>query len=393
VALAASAATAVRMALRGTAPIFAMPVISQPGGTALVTYVLLGAVIGYLSVLVTRALYKIEDGFEHLPVHWMWWPAIGAVVVGAIGYFVPHTLGVGYDNIHGILSGNIVGSTLVILVAAKFVSWSIALGSGTSGGTLAPLFTIGGGLGALMGGGLERFIPALGVDPRVAALVGMAAIFAGASRALLTSVVFAFETTRQPLGLLPLLAGCTGAFLVSLLRMRSTIMTERLERRGAPVQTEYAADYLAQVLVRDCASTDVSTIEADRTIESARAWFDSGEPGTTHQGYPVVLRDGTLLGVVMRREIEAHDVDGTRTVGSLVTHRPIIIYENQTARNAADHMVREGVGRLPVVRRAQPDKVVAIITRSDLLEAHERRLDAATKARRGIKLYRSRPRA
>jgi CBS domain-containing protein len=323
----------------------------------------------------------------------MWWPAIGAVVVGAIGYFVPHTLGVGYDNIHGILSGNIVGSTLVILVAAKFVSWSIALGSGTSGGTLAPLFTIGGGLGALMGGGLERFIPALGVDPRVAALVGMAAIFAGASRALLTSVVFAFETTRQPLGLLPLLAGCTGAFLVSLLRMRSTIMTERLERRGAPVQTEYAADYLAQVLVRDCASTDVSTIEADRTIESARAWFDSGEPGTTHQGYPVVLRDGTLLGVVMRREIEAHDVDGTRTVGSLVTHRPIIIYENQTARNAADHMVREGVGRLPVVRRAQPDKVVAIITRSDLLEAHERRLDAATKARRGIKLYRSRPRA
>jgi predicted transcriptional regulator len=169
-------------------------------------------------------------------------------------------------------------------------------------------------------------------------------------------------------------------------------MTERLERRGAPVQTEYAADYLAQVLVRDCASTDVSTMEADRTIESARAWFDSGEPGTTHQGYPVILRDGTLLGVVMRREIEAHDVDVTRTVGSLVTHRPIIIYENQTARNAADHMVREGVGRLPVVRRAQPDKVVAIITRSDLLEAHERRLDAATKARRGIKLYRSRPR-
>jgi CBS domain-containing protein len=380
------------MALRGTDPIFSMPIIGQPTGAALVTYVLLGAVIGYLSVLVTRALYKIEDGFEHLPVHWMWWPAIGAVAVGAIGYFVPHTLGVGYDNIHGILSGNIVGTTLVILVVAKFVSWSIALGSGTSGGTLAPLFTIGGGLGALFGGVLVRFVPMLGVDPRVAALVGMAAIFAGASRALLASVVFAFETTRQPLGLLPLLAGCTGAFLVSLLRMRSTIMTERLERRGAPVQTEYAADYLSQVLVRDCASTEVSTIEADRTVESARTWLASGEPGTTHQGYPVVQRDGTLLGVVMKREIEAASVDGTRTVGSLVKRPPAIIYDTQTARNAADHMVREGVGRLPVVRRVQPTRVVAIITRSDLLEAHERRLDAATKARRGIKLYKSRPR-
>ncbi|HET9603165.1 MAG TPA: chloride channel protein [Gemmatimonadales bacterium] len=392
VALAACTATAVRMALRGTAPIFSMPIIGQPTGTALVTYVLLGAVIGYISVLVTRGLYKIEDGFEHLPVHWMWWPAIGAVAVGAIGYFVPHTLGVGYDNIHGILAGNIVGTTLVILVVAKFVSWSIALGSGTSGGTLAPLFTIGGGLGALFGGVLLRFIPALGVDPRVAALVGMAAIFAGASRALLASVVFAFETTRQPLGLLPLLAGCTGAFLVSLLRMRSTIMTERLERRGAPVQTEYAADYLSQVLVRDCASTEVTTIEADRTVESARVWLASGEPGTTHQGYPVVQRDGTLLGVVMKREIEAATVDGSRTVGSLVKRPPAIIYDTQTARNAADHMVREGIGRLPVVRRVEPTKVVAILTRSDLLEAHERRLDAATKARRGIKLYRSRPR-
>jgi H+/Cl- antiporter ClcA/CBS domain-containing protein len=392
VALASCTATAVRMTLRGTAPIFSMPVIGQPTGSALVTYVLLGAVIGYISVLVTRALYRIEDGFERLPVHWMWWPAIGAVVVGVIGYFVPHTLGVGYDNIHGILSGNIVGTALLILVVAKFVSWSIALGSGTSGGTLAPLFTIGGGLGALLGGLLTQWVPALGVDARVAALVGMAAIFAGASRALLASVVFAFETTRQPLGLLPLLAGCVGAFLVSLLRMRSTIMTERLERRGAPVQTEYAADYLSQVLVRDCATDEVETLEADRTIESARAWLASGEPGTTHQGYPVVQRDGTVLGLVMQREIAAADLKQVQTVGQLVRRAPVIIYENQTARNAADHMVREGIGRLLVVDRAAPTRLTGILTRSDLIEAHKRRLDAATKARRGIKLYRSRPR-
>ena len=392
VALAASAATAVRMAIHGSSPIFSMPIIAQPSGTALVTYVLLGAVVGYCSVLVTRALYKVEDTFEELPVHWMWWPAIGAVAVGVIGYFVPHTLGVGYDNIRNILNGDIVGTALIVLVVAKFVSWAIALGSGTSGGTLAPLFTIGGGLGAVLGTAIVRFLPGAGVDPRVAALVGMAAIFAGASRALLASVVFAFETTRQPLGLLPLLAGCTGAFLVSLLRMRSTIMTERLERRGAPVQTEYAADYLSQVLVRDCATSPVATLEADRPVASAREWLASGAPGTTHQAYPVVRRDGMLTGVVTAREIVAAAGDGAQTVASLVKRPPVIIFEDQTARNAADHMVREGIGRLPVVQRTAPTKVVGIITRSDLIEAHGRRLDAATKARRGIKLYRSRPR-
>ena len=251
VALASATATGIRMVFEGSQGVFAMPQLSNPSGEALITYMVLGAVVGVAAVFVTRSLYYIEEGFERLPVHWMWFPAIGAVVVGVIGYFEPRTLGVGYDNISNILAGNFTNVVLLSLVVLKFLSWSIALGSGTSGGTLAPLFTIGGGLGALLGILCVHWFPGLGVDPRIAALVGMAAIFAGASRALLTSVVFAFETTRQPIGLLPLLGGCTAAFIISSLMMRYTIMTEKLARRGTHVPTEYIAADPAEIARHD----------------------------------------------------------------------------------------------------------------------------------------------
>ena len=251
VALASATATGIRMVFEGSAGVFAMPQLVQPSGEALITYMVLGAIVGVAAVFVTKSLYYIEEGFEKLPVHWMWWPALGAIVVGVIGYFEPRTLGVGYDNISNILAGNFTNAVLLSLVVLKFLSWSIALGSGTSGGTLAPLFTIGGGLGALLGILCVHWFPGLGIDPRIAALVGMAAIFSGASRALLTSVVFAFETTRQPIGLLPLLGGCTAAFIISSLMMRYTIMTEKLARRGTHVPTEYIAADPGEIARRD----------------------------------------------------------------------------------------------------------------------------------------------
>src|SRR5262249_8559354 len=159
---------------------------------ALAFYVLLGAVIGVAAAAVTRAVYAIEDAFERLPIHWMWWPALGAVVVGVVGYFAPRTLGVGYDNISSIISDQWTARFVAVLCLMKFVSWSVSLGSGTSGGTLAPLFTIGAGLGHVLGAAGRAVLPAAAVDLRVAGLVGMAAMFAGASRALLASTVFAF---------------------------------------------------------------------------------------------------------------------------------------------------------------------------------------------------------
>ena len=255
VALAAAVAAAVRATFEGTAPVFAMPLVTQPSVEALGVYAGIGVVIGAVAAGITRSTYAIEDWFERLGhklhIHWMWWPAFGAIVVGLVGLVEPRTLGVGYNNISDALSGNVAGGALLVLVIFKFISWAVYLGSGTSGGTLAPLFTIGSGLGALLGVAIAGAAPSLHVDGHVAALVGMAAIFAGASHALLASVVFAFETTRQPLGLLPLLGGCTAAFLISSLMMRYTIMTEKLARRGTHVPFEYIAAEPEEIKRRD----------------------------------------------------------------------------------------------------------------------------------------------
>ncbi len=371
VALAAATATAVRIAFVGGTPVFPMPELTQPGGAALASYVVLGALVGLASVYVTKWVYAVEDGFEKLPIHWMWWPALGGLVVGGVGLIAPHTLGVGYDNIEHIVAGSITGRALIWLCAWKLVSWSISLGSGTSGGTLAPLFTIGGGLGAALGAAAVALAPGLGIDVRIAALVGMAAIFAGASRALLASVVFAFETTRQPLGLLPLLGGSAASFLVSSLLMEHSIMTEKIARRGVRVPSEYSADFLEQVHVRDLASQSVITLAAEEPVAAARARVQA----TRHHGFPVVT-DGKLIGVITRTELFIDgDGDGDGTVRERVKREPVTVFDDESLRDAADRMIEAGVGRLPVVRRAAPLVVVGIVTRSDLLHAHRRRLD------------------
>jgi H+/Cl- antiporter ClcA len=392
VALACATATAVRMTFLGTAPVFAMPVLAQQGGIVLAGYILIGALVGLGSVLVTRAVYWTEDQFEKLPIHWMWWPALGALAVGVIGYFAPRTMGVGYDNIEHIISGTLTGRALAVLCVLKFVSWAIALGSGTSGGTLAPLFTIGGGMGAVLGAAGAALVPELGLDPRLGALVGMAAMFAGASRALLASVVFAFETTRQPLGLLPLLGGCSAAFLVSRLLMRHSIMTEKIARRGSRVPSEYGVDYLDQVLVRDVGLRPVVTLAADRTLASVRVWMHSHAAGSTHQGFPVLDEKRELIGVVTRRDVLDPESPETLTLRDLVVRAPIVIHEDNSLREAADLMVIEKIGRLPIVTREAPHELVGILTRSDLLQAHAPRLAGATETEQVLDAKDLRPR-
>jgi H+/Cl- antiporter ClcA len=240
VVLASATAAAFRGMVIGWSPFFAMPTISKVSPLALLGYVAVGAAIGAAAAAVTRLVYRIEDAFEALPVHWMWWPAVGGAAVGVVGLVEPRTLGVGYDNIEHLVRGDLPLAALLMLAALKLVSWSVALGSGTSGGTLAPLFTIGGAAGAVAGVVLSH--AGLPIDVRIAAVVGMAAMFAGASHALMASVVFAYEATGQPATVVPLLAGCAAAYLVSRLLMQSSIMTEKLLRRGLDGETHHAFD-------------------------------------------------------------------------------------------------------------------------------------------------------
>ncbi|MCC7084343.1 MAG: chloride channel protein [Pirellulales bacterium] len=394
VALGSVAATGMRMILfeGGEHPVFPMPDVTAPTLEALAFFVALGAVMGVAAAFITRLVYAIEDIFERLPIHWMWWPMVGAVAVGICGYFVPATLGVGYDNITTAISD--VGETKLIgiLALAKLISWSISIGSGTSGGTMAPLFTIGAGFGNVLGAAAAQLLPSAAIDVRVAALVGMAAMFAGASRALLASAVFAFETTWQPFGLLPLLGGCAASYLVSALLSRHSLMTEKIARRGVNVPVEYASDPLEQITVGKIASKPVVTLQATQTVEEARQWLKTAGADFSHQGFPIVNTAGALVGIITRRDLAKHKESGGKALQEIAISLPRFVYESTTARQAADHMVNHSIGRLPVVTRQRPPRVVGIVTRSDILMAYRHRMNESMTQRPTITIAKFRRR-
>ncbi|HWD93112.1 MAG TPA: chloride channel protein [Verrucomicrobiae bacterium] len=378
VALASAVAAGVRIKLMGAEAIFSMPTVDPVGLNALALYALLGIVIGVVAVVVTRIVYWLEDMFEHLPVHWMWWPAIGGLAVGIVGYFAPRTLGVGYDNIADILSNRFSLHLLAFLCVMKFVSWSIALSSGTSGGTLAPLFTIGSGAGAALGAFFLWIFPASGLDVRVAALVGMAAIFAGASRALLASIIFAFETTHQTNGLLPLLVGSTLAYLIARMLMQNSIMTEKIARRGLRIPEDYDADVFRQTNVQAVMEKDVKALPPDMLVSELADRIAHHDPEiSSRDAWPLVGPDKQLAGIITRNDvIRSLEKSGAANLklseagnAALVTAFP-----DETLHEAVARMLTHGVGRLLVVSRDDPKQIIGYVSRTHLLSSRFRQV-------------------
>jgi CIC family chloride channel protein len=240
VALCAALANVLRDALFGVhKPFFEIAAFTPPSVPSFFLFLLFGAILGVISVVVIKSTYWIEDLFEELPVHFMWWPVIGGFAVAAFGYFEPRSLGVGYGNITDALMGSMPLQLAASLLLFKFLSWAIALGSGTSGGTLAPLMTLGCCIGLLANAALSRIVPGWTVEPQVMALAGMAGLFAGCSRAVLASALFAFEATRQPMGIVPILGTCCTSYLASRALYVDSIMTLKITRRGVAVPHEY----------------------------------------------------------------------------------------------------------------------------------------------------------
>lgn len=372
VAAASIVASGLHIWFDGTKPFFTFGnnVITMPSQSAVGMYLLIGCIVGVGSVILTRTVMWIEHFFEHLPIHWMWHPAIGAIFVGVIGYYYPKTFGSGYFNIDDLLSNHLALGAIAVLGIMKFLSWTISLGSGTAGGTLAPVFTIGGTLGGVAGIIAARWFPELHLNIGIAALVGMVGIFAGASRALLTSVVFAIETTMQPAIIVPALGGCTMAYLVSCLLMRHSIMTEKMVRRGVRVPEEYQPDFLDSVQVNEMMTRKLVNLRDNQTVGEVRQNLASdGE--FNHQGFPVVDASGLLLGVITRRDL-LRDVAPQTRLGELIRRPPVVIYDDLTLRDAASQMARHEIGRLPVIQRSTSN-LVGILTRSDILSAHRRR--------------------
>jgi CBS domain-containing protein len=360
--------------LFASGPVFPMHQLAQPGNVALGVYSVLGIILGLLAALTTRLVYFVEDSFEKLPVHWMWWPAIGGLGVGIIGYFAPRTLGVGYNNITDVLSGGLTLNILLALCLLKFISWAIALGSGTSGGTLAPLLTIGGATGALIGALILRLFPNSGINIPMAALVGMSAMFAGASRALLTSIIFAVETTGQSNALLPLLAACTASFFISYLLLKNTIMTEKIARRGIRTPHSYEPDILEKIAVEQVLRKEGLVISSNNSIKDVREWLKN-ENYSSGNYFVIVDEKFSFKGIVSLSNINSTHHDETKRIDSLIKRKPVSISKSDSLRTAVEVMAKENLDVLPVISKENEITVVGILTYKNILSAYKYRFD------------------
>jgi H+/Cl- antiporter ClcA/CBS domain-containing protein len=373
VAIAAVTASAIRVPLLGAGPIFPVHPHAMLSSEGLVFAFLVGILAGLGSGLLTTLVYAFEDLFTKLPIHWMWWPAIGGLFVGIGGIVEPRVLGVGYDTIHELLRGEIVGPALLGILIAKSLVWSFALGSGTSGGVLAPLLMMGGALGAAS----ARWIP-LG-DSGMWALIGMAAMMGGTMRSPLTAMIFALELT-QDLNLLPgLLVGCVAAHGVTVLLMRRSILTEKVARRGYHIMREYSVDPLTMMRVGEVMDRNAATIPATmRVMELADRIAQHDPEVTRHEGLLIVDESQQLVGIITRGDVlsalEQGGNNGT-TVLDAGSHDLIVSFPDEVLHEAAVKMLRNNIGRLPVVKRGNLRSVVGYLGRSNLMAAHLRQLE------------------
>lgn len=321
-----------------------------------------GIVVGLEAALLSTSLYRVEDLFHRLPVHWMWWPAIGAIVVGFGGLIDAHVLGAGYQSIQALLDGSLTTRVVVALLVVKAVVWLVALGSGTSGGVLAPLLILGGAAGCLLG----HLLPG---GPGFWAMIGMAGIMSGAMRAPITGALFAAELTGHfdALPLTVTAAAC--AYAVSVLLMRRSILTEKIARRGRHILQEYSVDPLDLVQAAQLMTRDPATLPGTMTIATAATFFADG---ADHRSYPVVDDDNALLGLVsrtdaLRWQVGEHPAD-TSLAETLSDASLLVAYPATPIGVVADLMVDSGVGRIPIVEPGSR-RVVGILSRQDLLKA------------------------
>jgi CBS domain-containing protein len=372
VAASVAVATVVRGVLLGTHPVFGVPqVVLHLSGGVYALCLAAGCLGGALAVFATSIVYAAEDGFRRLPIHWMWWPAIGGLIVGVGGLFEPRALGVGYDVIRQLLLGQAGLSLVIGILVVKTLIWSLSLGSGTSGGVLAPTFMIGAALGALE----AHLFPV--VAPGFWSLIGLGAVVGGVMRSPFTGVVFSLELTHQWGALLPLLIAASAAFGLSALVLKRSVLTEKLARRDLHLTREYTIDPLEVLFVRDVMTTDVVLFRAGIPLREAAATFVSDrrqvrDAQHRQRLYPVLGSDERLTGVVTRRDMLdaalSENNDGA-LIEDLAISSPVVVHADLTLREAANLMAERGVTRVPVVAREHPDQLLGLVTLVDLLSA------------------------
>jgi len=384
VALASAVAAVARRYLLGFGPLF--PVPTHPlfiGPMGLLGCALVGLLAGALSALLTVSVYAAEDAFQRLPIHWMWWPALGGLAIGLGGLIFPQALGVGYDTIGALLQGSVTTHVILGVLLVKWFIWAVSLGSGTSGGVLAPLLMMGGALG-----GLEAmFLPNEGAG--FWPLISMGAILGGTMRSPFTSIVFAFELTHDANVFLPLLVGSVIAHAFTVLTLKRSILTEKVARRGYHLSREYAVDPLEILFAREVMRTTIAVLPAASTIAQIQASLNS-DHRQKQRLLPVVNSDGTLAGVLTRKDIRDRiDQEGDaalrRTLRELTRTNTSEVYSDEPLRIVVYRMAETGFTRMPVVDRAN-GKFLGLISLDDLLKARARHLEEERRRERTLKL-------
>ncbi len=364
VGLASITATVLRGVLLGTNPVFPVGLTPIPTPLVVVSAVAVGIIAGGVSTLLTWGVYESEDAFRKLPIHWMWWPALGGLMIGVGGVVAPRSLGVGYDTIDALLLAHLAVGTVAVLLLVKSTVWAFSLGSGTSGGVLAPLMLMGGSLGAL-----ESLVLPSG-NPTLWVLVSMGATIGGTMRSPFTGVVFTLELTHDVNAMLPLLTAALAADLFTVFSMKRSILTEKVARRGVHVAREYSVDPLEQMRVGTVMRKDFAAVRANLPVKDLVSGFV--EAGGRSVGYPVVDDAGSLRAFVTRDVIFSciakRGYEGLLVL-DIVSAPLVVVFPNEPVRTAADKMASSGLESIPVVDPSNPQKVVGLFSREDIFRA------------------------
>jgi chloride channel protein, CIC family len=374
VALASATAYVARCYLLGLGPLF--PVPPHPAFVGLYGLggcVFAGLAAGALSALLTLGVYGAEDLFQKLPIHWMWWPAIGGVFVGLGGLIFPQALGVGYDTIRELLQGNAPLAIFAGVLLVKSAIWMISLGSGTSGGVLAPLLMMGAALGGVEG----IFLPQLGHG--FWPLVSMGAILGGTMRSPFTGIVFALELTHDFNTLLPLLVACFLAHLFTVLTLKRSILTEKISRRGYHLSREYALDPLEILFVREVMRTNVVVLPCDGTLAEAHHLIHSTKSPKGQHLFPVLNSSNRLSGVVTRNQLVQLYKETLAQASTIrlseIARKPMVAFADEPLRSVVNRMADSGFTRFPVLDPGDDGKIVGMVALNDLLRARVKNLE------------------
>jgi H+/Cl- antiporter ClcA/CBS domain-containing protein len=383
-AIAATIATEVHIVLFGAGPVFSVGAINFGTPVTLILFLLLGLLCGLAAMGLTRALYWLEDVYHRSHINTYLWPAIGGLFVGIVGYAIPKltygdidVFGPGYAVIGAILASKYVFGFLLVLLVTKSAVWLVSLGSGTSGGVLAPVFLIGAAIGALFGLLVKAAFPGLDVVPAAFAMAGMAAVFGSATRATFASIVFAFEMTQNYQSILPVMFACVIAQVIVSSLTKTSILTEQLRRSGTLISHDYQADMLGMIPVKSVMTQDAVKIPAGMTIAALMERINAHDPSVTrHQSMLILDETGHLTGIVTRgdllKAIEAGQTDDP--VGQIASHDLIVTYPDESVREAMMKMLQYNIGRLPVVDPNATHELVGYLSRGSVINAHLRQI-------------------